>query len=601
MSKTLTISPTLKLPLQAVVETFAILAVKRAGKSNGAVVMAEEMYDAGVPWVAIDPKGDWWGVRAAGSAPGLENVIVFGGLHGDVPLEPSAGNLIADLVVDHRITCVLDVSEMTKADQRRFLIDFVQRLYKRNTEAMHVFCEEADEYIPQRVMGENAKLVGAFETLVKRGGFRGIGITLITQRSASLNKDVLTQAGTLIAMRTPSPQDRKAVLAWVEYHQASKEMLDELPMLEAGEAWFFSPQTFKTVEKFRFRQRRTFDSGATPEVGAKPRPAAKLADVDLSAIKEAMAETIERAKADDPKFWRAQHAGALKELHELAARYETLYTEHRNHVCEAEQKIVEVSTVSPEAVEQLLRCIDDLGQIAESWAGTEDALQTVANQLSVDLARATQNKGYVLPDPTPAAVRTPPLPRSPHSSPRSGYTSNDRAVAAPVAPRGPAPGAQLKEPTGGSLGKGERQILIAIASYDGGVTNEQLTVLTGYKRSSRNTYLQRLTSAGFAVRQGDRIVATAEGVAELGDDYEPLPRGAALRDYWLNKLGSGGEHQILGALIRVYPEGLTGEEIDEATGYKRSSRNTYLQRLRARELVTLDDAVYNAAVTLFDN
>jgi Helicase HerA, central domain len=54
-------SDDLGLPLDAVTETFAILAVRGAGKYNAAVVMAEEMYRAGLPWVAIDPKGDWWG------------------------------------------------------------------------------------------------------------------------------------------------------------------------------------------------------------------------------------------------------------------------------------------------------------------------------------------------------------------------------------------------------------------------------------------------------------------------------------------------------------------------------------------------------------
>ena len=301
------VAPGFSLPNEAVTETFAILAKRRAGKSNAAVVMAEEMYDNGLPWVAIDPKGDWWGIRAAGDgkAPGLA-VLVFGGLHGDVPLEPTGGRLVADLVIDQRLTCVLDVSEMSKADQRRFLIDFADRLYRRNTEPLHVFCEEADEYIPQRVMGENAKLVGTFETLVKRGGFRGIGITLITQRSASLNKDVLTQVETLIPMRTPAPQDRKAILAWVEHHAAGADAVAELPELADGQAWVFSPQWLRTLVKIQFRRRRTFDSGATPKVGGKPRPPATLAEVDLASIKEAMAETIEKAKADDPRELRAR-------------------------------------------------------------------------------------------------------------------------------------------------------------------------------------------------------------------------------------------------------------------------------------------------------
>lgn len=51
----LRLSPDLTLPVDAVTGTFGILATKGAGKSNAAVVFAEEMYDAGVPWVAIDP------------------------------------------------------------------------------------------------------------------------------------------------------------------------------------------------------------------------------------------------------------------------------------------------------------------------------------------------------------------------------------------------------------------------------------------------------------------------------------------------------------------------------------------------------------------
>src|SRR5579859_5581605 len=98
MTKQLHISPDLALPIQAVTETFGILARKRVGKSNGAVVMAEEMYDAGLPWVAIDPKGDWWGVRLAadGVGPGLA-VPIFGGEHGDVPLEAGMGRMMAEL------------------------------------------------------------------------------------------------------------------------------------------------------------------------------------------------------------------------------------------------------------------------------------------------------------------------------------------------------------------------------------------------------------------------------------------------------------------------------------------------------------------------
>ena len=99
MSGELRISDTLALPLDAVTQTFGILAMRGAGKSNAAVVMAEEMHRNELPWVAVDPKGDWWGVRArADGTEGLP-VPIFGGHHGDVPLEPTAGNVLAEMIV----------------------------------------------------------------------------------------------------------------------------------------------------------------------------------------------------------------------------------------------------------------------------------------------------------------------------------------------------------------------------------------------------------------------------------------------------------------------------------------------------------------------
>src|SRR5205807_8610327 len=93
------------------------------------------------------------------------------------------------------------------------------------------------------------------------------------------------------------------------------------------------------------------------------------------------------------------------------------------------------------------------------------------------------------------------------------------------------------------LGIGEKKVLAAVAQYPEGVTREQLTVLTGYRRSSRDTYLQRLRAAGW-VHIGARVFATPEGIAALGDDYTPLPSGLALQTYWLGRLPEG-ERKIL--------------------------------------------------------
>jgi hypothetical protein len=150
-----------------------------------------------------------------------------------------------------------------------------------------------------------------------------------------------------------------------------------------------------------------------------------------------------------------------------------------------------------------------------------------------------------------------------------------------------------------SLPAGEHRVLTAIAQHgDAGVTREQLSVLTGYRRESRRTYLQKLRSAGLIDVRGDQVIATPAGVAALGEAFEPLPTGDALRDYWLGRL-SGGELKIFQALCEAYPDGLELEDISSRTGYARESRRTYLQKLGARRLVVRDGTRARATDEVF--
>jgi hypothetical protein len=82
---TLRIADTLALPVEAVTQTIGILG---AGKTNTAVVIAEEMIRARLPSVIVDPVGVWWGLRSSkdGLHKGLP-VYIFGGEQGDIPLD----------------------------------------------------------------------------------------------------------------------------------------------------------------------------------------------------------------------------------------------------------------------------------------------------------------------------------------------------------------------------------------------------------------------------------------------------------------------------------------------------------------------------------
>jgi helicase HerA-like protein len=88
------------------------------------------------------------------------------------------------------------------------------------------------------------RMLGAVQDLVRRGRARGLGVTLVTQRAAVLSKDVLTQAEVLVALRTIAPQDREAIDAWIQAHDAHgqrAEFMASLASLPIGTAWFWSP------------------------------------------------------------------------------------------------------------------------------------------------------------------------------------------------------------------------------------------------------------------------------------------------------------------------------------------------------------------------
>jgi DNA helicase HerA-like ATPase len=192
--KKLKISPTFSLPIGFVTWTQAILAKKGSGKSYTASVEAEELLDAGQQIVVVDPVGAWHGLRSSadGKSAGYP-IAVLGGEHGDVPLEPTAGEVIADAIATEHFSAIVDLSAFRKGEALRFMAAFLETLYRRNRDVLHLFIDEADTVAPQRPFGEEARTLGAAEDIVRRGRQRGIGCTLITQCPQVLSKNVLGQ------------------------------------------------------------------------------------------------------------------------------------------------------------------------------------------------------------------------------------------------------------------------------------------------------------------------------------------------------------------------------------------------------------------------
>ena len=187
---------------------------------------------------------------------------------------------------------------------------------------------------PQQPFGGEARTCGATDDIVRRGRKKGIGCTLITQRASVINKNVLSQADMLVALGCSHPLDLDAIEKWVRRNadpKLAKEMMASLPSLPRGAAWAWNPSQhlFKKIE---VRQRRTFDSGATPKAGEKKREPKVLAPVDLARLGQAMAAAVQRQKDNDPTELKKQNVALRKELERVGKGQDRGETnEKKNH------------------------------------------------------------------------------------------------------------------------------------------------------------------------------------------------------------------------------------------------------------------------------
>ena len=297
----------IQIPINSATKTFAILAKRGAGKSYTGAVMAEEFAKNNIPFVVFDPIDVWWGLRLNknGKDKGLP-IVVFGLDHADIKLDRDMGRKIAQAVVKKNVSCVISTFGMPKVAQRHLIAEFAEELLNINNTPRHVFIEEAHEFVPQRVFGGLGKTFNNVSNLVVMGRNRGIGVTLINQRAATINKDVLTQLDTLLAFRNVSPQDRKALKEWVEYHAAEgdfEKFMDSLPSLPTGEGWIWSPEFLRVFQKIKIRQRETFHPDREKIGDSFVMPELEQIDVKdfINTFQQEYQETIASKKTKQPK------------------------------------------------------------------------------------------------------------------------------------------------------------------------------------------------------------------------------------------------------------------------------------------------------------
>jgi DNA helicase HerA-like ATPase len=109
-----------------------------------------------------------------------------------------------------------------------------------------VVLEEAHNYLKS---GENSISSRTVRSIAKEGRKHGIGLMLVTQRPSELDATVLSQCGTIIALRMNNSQDRSHIRSAVQ--DELQPIVDLLPSLRTGEG-LISGEAVKIPSRVKF-------------------------------------------------------------------------------------------------------------------------------------------------------------------------------------------------------------------------------------------------------------------------------------------------------------------------------------------------------------
>ncbi len=317
-------------------KSIALLGITGSGKTNTAAVLIEEQLLHGLPMTIVDIEGEYWGLKER-----YDLLVVGRSEHSELPLTADTAATLAEVSLSRGVSVILDLSDYTQDESYELLIAYFTRLWEvaGTTKCPYqIILEEAHEWIPQ---GANTPLKQILTRIALRGRKRGLGIILMSQRSAKVEKDVLTQASLLFLHKVMHPIDIKVYKDLLPLPPARVEEM--IGRLQPGGVLILHNHA---VQSATIRLRHTFHAGSTPTMEAGAQPELKRVDASLLQELQALLASSKQEKTPDTERKHLKRITELESvLKERDARIAELETQN------AILSKLSVSVSSPETME----------------------------------------------------------------------------------------------------------------------------------------------------------------------------------------------------------------------------------------------------------
>lgn len=572
-----------------------VLGKTRSGKSSTMRLMVEDLLDRSEPVCIIDPKGDWWGLKSSadGKSAGYE-IVIFGGKHGDVPINAASGRAVAELVAQGNRPCLIDLGGWMVGERTGFFIDFMSTLFSTGRGSRWIVIDECHNFAPQGKAYDvdTGKMLHWANRLASEGAGKGMVLISASQRPQKVHKDYVTSHETLVAKRVVHPLDRAAMKEWIDGcgdPTLGKEVIDTLAGLQRNQGWVWSPEIGFGPKLVEFPMFATYDSFTAPKKGSVEKKLKGWADVDLEEVKAKLAAAIAEHQANDPKSLKAETAKQKAEIAKLRARVAQLEqakpTADPDALKKAEARGFEQAKakLAAAAEKEVQKRIDEF----------RNGLMLGLNNAIVPLQRFIRDAPPTLKARTEAAV-----------SLSIDYQAGPPAVKAlavdapkRVAASSPSPRKSSPAPAGGDddrLTGPQEELLKALAWWKAmghdEPTRVQLAAIAGWKPSGSNlrNRLSELSGKGLvSYPQAGKVALTAEGEARA-----PIPNTDVTLIDSIRAVCTGPQHAVFDRLLVLRDQGhspVTRDYLAQALGWEPGGSNL---RNRLSELSSLEIIEY---------
>lgn len=557
MTKLVKLGSDCQIDVEKLIESRLLIQANSGGGKSYAVRKLCEVTYGAAQQIIIDPDGEYHTLRE-------RHDYILAGKDGDCPADIKSATLLARRLLELGVSAIIDIYELG-VQRALFVKRFLEALVNVPRELWHpviVVVDEAHKFAPEKDKSESLGAINDLMTLGRKRGFCGV---LATQRISKLSKDAAAEANNKLIGRSSLDIDMKRSAD--EIGMTSRADMQMLRTLAAGEFYAFGP-AIKTsaadgVTLIKIGKVATTHLRAGQARSAKPTPTS-------AKVKKVLAQL-----ADLPQ----EAAEELRTIGELMTRVKQLEAEARRKPVETkiETQIIEKSVVKPAEIARIEKIVEKLDAIGSKTFAISNELLTSLRKAE---SHATDNRGHsgrtngdarrAVPQATPKSVLAPV--RGVRSAAVGSTSQNGRGTR------------EAHQDT--TLKGGPRAILEALIQHaETGCTLQQLTVLTGYKQTSRYEFLRQLKALDYAYEQGDRIYVSDPGRAAM-PDVSPLPTGEELRSMSLARL-KGGPKKLLEIFIDNYPDPISKESlINHLEGaYKSTSVYEFTRQLVAHELI----------------